>query len=66
MKVTRASSEDFVNISEAAERLGMSEQTIYKWLTASSIPGFKVASQWYIPREKFDKLILGEWKRDAD
>ncbi|WP_460744163.1 helix-turn-helix domain-containing protein [Nesterenkonia halophila] len=35
-------------MSAAAELLGRSNQTIYRWITSGTIPAYRVGEQWHI------------------
>jgi excisionase family DNA binding protein len=51
---------EFVPITEAAHRLGISRSTVYEALARGEIPGLRIGHRWIIPRVRFERLISGE------
>lgn len=55
-----------VSISQAAKQLGVSVQTVHRWLNTSenkeAFGHFRVGLKWRIPQDTVDKLISGELK----
>jgi excisionase family DNA binding protein len=49
-------SPEVMNIREASEYLGISADTLYKYLAEEKIPGFKLGNRW-----KFKKSVLDRW-----
>jgi len=45
-----------MNIRQASEYLGISRETLYKYIAQESIPAFKLGNRW-----KFKKTILDQW-----
>lgn len=45
-----------MNIREAAQYLGISTDTLYKYVSEEKIPAFKLGNRW-----KFKKTILDAW-----
>lgn len=45
-----------MNIREAAQYLGISADTLYKYVSDEKIPAFKLGNRW-----KFKKTILDAW-----
>ena len=54
MKV--ASPREVMNIREASEYLGISPDTLYRYVYRDKIPAFKLGNRW-----KFKKNILDRW-----
>ena len=51
-----AESREVMNIREAAQYLGISSDTLYKYVSEEKIPAFKLGNRW-----KFKKTILDAW-----
>jgi excisionase family DNA binding protein len=51
-----ADSREVMNIREAAQYLGISADTLYKYVSEENIPAFKLGNRW-----KFKKTILDAW-----
>ncbi len=49
-------SPEVMNIRQAAEYLGISSDTLYKYLAEERIPAFKLGNRW-----KFKKTVLDRW-----
>lgn len=49
-------SPEVMNIRQAAEYLGISSDTLYKYLAEERIPAFKLGNRW-----KFKKSVLDRW-----
>ena len=49
-------SREVMNIREAAGYLGISADTLYKYVSEEKIPAFKLGNRW-----KFKKTILDAW-----
>ena len=45
-----------MNIRQASQYLGVSPDTLYKYVTEEKIPAFKLGNRW-----KFKKTILDQW-----
>ena len=43
---------------ELAEYLKLTEVTIYKYMSESKVPGFKVKGRWRFDKDKIDKVLL--------
>lgn len=37
-----------LTVSAAAKLLGRSNQTVYRWITAQTIPAYRVGKEWHI------------------
>jgi excisionase family DNA binding protein len=51
-----AESREVMNIRDAAQYLGISADTLYKYVSEEKIPAFKLGNRW-----KFKKTILDAW-----
>lgn len=49
-------SPEVMNIRQAADYLGISSDTLYKYLAEERIPAFKLGNRW-----KFKKSVLDRW-----
>ena len=47
---------EVMGIREASEYLGVSRETLYKYVYEDRIPGFKLGNRW-----KFKKTVLDRW-----
>ena len=47
---------EVMNIVEASEYLGVSRETLYKYIVEERIPAFKLGNRW-----KFKKTVLDLW-----
>jgi excisionase family DNA binding protein len=51
-----ADSREVMNIRQASQYLGVSPDTLYKYVYEEKIPAFKLGNRW-----KFKKTILDSW-----
>jgi len=51
-----ADSPEVMNIRQASQYLGVSPDTLYKYVSEEKIPAFKLGNRW-----KFKKTILDAW-----
>jgi len=51
-----ADSREVMNIRQASQYLGVSTDTLYKYVYEEKIPAFKLGNRW-----KFKKTILDSW-----
>jgi len=51
-----AESREVMNIRQASQYLGISADTLYKYVSEATIPAFKLGNRW-----KFKKTILDAW-----
>ena len=51
-----AESREVMNIRQASQYLGVSPDTLYKYVYEEKIPAFKLGNRW-----KFKKTILDQW-----
>ena len=49
-------SREVMNIRQASQYLGVSPDTLYKYVTEEKIPAFKLGNRW-----KFKKTTLDRW-----
>ncbi|HUQ50140.1 MAG TPA: helix-turn-helix domain-containing protein, partial [Terriglobales bacterium] len=54
--VSMADSREVMNIRQASQYLGVSTDTLYKYVYEEKIPAFKLGNRW-----KFKKTILDSW-----
>ena len=47
---------EVMNIREASQYLGISPDTLYKYVAMERIPAFKLGNRW-----RFKKTVLDEW-----
>jgi excisionase family DNA binding protein len=47
---------EVMNVKEASQYLGISPDTLYKYVSMERIPAFKLGNRW-----RFKKTILDEW-----
>ena len=53
---TMAQHKEVMNIREASRYLGISPDTLYKYVGMERIPAFKLGNRW-----RFKKTVLDEW-----
>ena len=56
MAVVGMESREVMNIREASNYLGVSPDTLYRYIYEDRIPAFKLGNRW-----KFKKTILDRW-----
>ena len=54
-----ADAREVMNIRQASQYLGISADTLYKYVSEETIPAFKLGNRW-----KFKKSILDNWMED--
>ena len=54
-----ADAREVMNIRQASHYLGISPDTLYKYVSDDVIPAFKLGNRW-----KFKKSILDSWMED--
>jgi excisionase family DNA binding protein len=57
--VSMADAREVMNIRQASQYLGISADTLYKYVSEETIPAFKLGNRW-----KFKKSILDSWMED--
>ncbi len=50
---------DYLTLEEAAEFLGTSRTTLYRWLRTGKVPGHKLGRRWRFLRSELDELRRG-------
>jgi excisionase family DNA binding protein len=58
-KGTMADSREVMNIRQASQYLGVSPDTLYKYVGEQKIPAFKLGNRW-----RFKKSKLDEWMEE--
>jgi excisionase family DNA binding protein len=48
---------DFITTTEAAQRLGITRQTLSAYLRQGKLRGVKLGKEWRIPRSEFERLL---------
>jgi excisionase family DNA binding protein len=56
---TMADSREVMNIREASQYLGVSPDTLYKYVNEQKIPAFKLGNRW-----RFKKSRLDQWMEE--
>ncbi len=51
-----ADAREVMNIREASQYLGISPDTLYKYVSEETVPAFRLGNRW-----KFKKSILDRW-----
>ena len=51
-----ADSREVMNIRQASQYLGVSPDTLYKYVSEAKVPAFKLGNRW-----KFKKTVLDRW-----
>jgi excisionase family DNA binding protein len=54
--MSMAETREVMDIREASEYLGVSRETLYKYVYEEKIPAFKLGNRW-----KFKKTVLDRW-----
>ena len=52
--------DDFFTVEEFADKLGVSIETVRRWLRAKKIKGVRIGKFWRIPKDELTKLTSGE------
>jgi excisionase family DNA binding protein len=50
-------SQPWFSVREIAFHLGVSKETIYRWLERGKIPAYKVGKQWKFKTDEVDKWV---------
>lgn len=48
----------WLSVQEIAHYLGISKETIYRWLDSKKIPAHKIGKQWKFKTQEVDQWIL--------
>jgi excisionase family DNA binding protein len=51
-----AQHKEVMNVREASQYLGITPDTLYKYVSTDRIPAFKLGNRW-----RFKKTVLDEW-----
>lgn len=51
-----AQHKEVMNVKEASQYLGITPDTLYKYVSMERIPAFKLGNRW-----RFKKTVLDEW-----
>ena len=54
---TMADSREVMNIRQASQYLGVSPDTLYKYVNEQSIPAFKLGNRWRFKKSKIDEWM---------
>jgi excisionase family DNA binding protein len=57
--ITMADSREVMNIRQASQYLGVSPDTLYKYVNEQKIPAFKLGNRW-----RFKKSRLDQWMEE--
>jgi excisionase family DNA binding protein len=57
--LTMADSREVMNIRQASQYLGVSPDTLYKYVNEQKIPAFKLGNRW-----RFKKTRLDQWMEE--
>ena len=50
-------SDRWVSVTDAAEHLGISRDTIYRWIEAKGLPAYRVGRHWKLKLEEVDQWV---------
>ena len=53
-----ADSREVMNIRQASQYLGVSADTLYKYVNEQKIPAFKLGNRWRFKKSKIDQWML--------
>jgi len=56
-KETMADSREVMNIRQASQYLGVSPDTLYKYVNEQKIPAFKLGNRWRFKKSKLDQWM---------
>lgn len=52
----------YLKVEEAADRLQIHPETLYRLLREGRAPGFRIGGQWRIDEDQLAAYARGEWK----
>lgn len=58
--------ERWLSVQEIANHLGVSKETVYRYLDAKKIPAYKVGKQWKFQASEVDEWVRGEKSTELD
>ena len=47
----------WVSVTDVAEHLGISRDTIYRWIETKGLPAFRVGRHWKLKLEEVDRWV---------
>jgi len=56
-EITMADSREVMNIRQASQYLGVSPDTLYKYVNEQKIPAFKLGNRWRFKKSKLDQWM---------
>ena len=57
---------EVMTLREASQYLGISPDTLYKYLSGDKIPAFKLGNRWRFKKDLLDRWIEKKSQRDGD
>ena len=57
MEMLMADSREVMNIRQASQYLGVSPDTLYKYVNEQKIPAFKLGNRWRFKKSKIDQWM---------
>lgn len=60
------STEKWLSVEEIAEHLGISKETIYRWLEKGKIPAHRVGKLWKFRPSEVDEWVLNGNAADSE
>lgn len=54
---------EVMNVREASQYLGVTKETLYKYLAEQSIPAFKLGSRWRLKKNVLDRWMEKQSRR---
>lgn len=59
-------SDRWVSVTDVAEHLGISRDTIYRWIEAKGLPAYRVGRHWKLKLEEVDRWVREGGANEAD
>ena len=50
---------NYLNLSQAAKKLGVSRSTVWRWVWEDKIKGIKIGSRIFVQKDEIMKMITG-------
>lgn len=47
----------WVSVTDVAEHLGISRDTVYRWIEAKDLPAYRVGRHWKLKLEEVDRWV---------
>ncbi|MGH9450456.1 MAG: helix-turn-helix domain-containing protein [Terriglobia bacterium] len=57
---------EVMNVREASQYLGLSKETLYKYLGEERIPAFKLGSRWRLKKDVLDRWMERESRQQLN